>query len=146
MHDLWISRAEADIIYADLSHWKPHGWISYDRSVSIARVAHILEHRVGTGGLRHHKVNETKFNILEKREKRLHDFPQVKSPVKKQFPSPSEPRQASIHLTWQPTSPKRFNLQNANVLQKVASESETDRAERLLDLIEDEEDSMVTST
>ena len=144
MHDLWISRAEADIIYADLSHMeKPHGWISYDRfKLGIARVAHILEYRVGTGGLRHHKVNEKKFNILEKREKRLHDFPQVKSPVKKQFLSPSKPRQASIHLTWQPTSPKRFNLQNANVLQKVARESETDRAERLLDLIEDEEDSM----
>ena len=47
-----------------------------------------------------------------------------------------------MHLTWQPTSPKRFHLQNAHVLKKVASESETDRAERLLDLIEDEEDSM----
>ena len=50
-----------------------------------------------------------------------------------EFPSPSKPRQASIHRTWQPTSPKRFKiLQNVNVLQKVASESETDRAERLL--------------
>ena len=61
-------RAEADIIYADLSHMeKPHGWISYDRfKLGIARVAHILEYRVGTGGLRHHKVNENKFNILER--------------------------------------------------------------------------------
>ena len=43
MHDLWISRAEADIIYADLSHMeKPHGWISYDRfKLGIARVAHM---------------------------------------------------------------------------------------------------------
>jgi hypothetical protein len=144
MHDLWISRAEADVIYVDLSTMeKPHGWINFDRfKLGLARVAHILEHRVGPGGLRHHKINEDRFNILNKKEKRLHDYPQIKSPIKKQFASPIQPRRASVHLTWQPTSPRKEDLKKKHILKKVTTESEADRAERLLDLIEDEEDSM----
>ena len=144
MHDLWISRAEADVIYIDLSTMEqPHGWIDFNRfKLGLARVAHILEHRVGPGGLRHHKINENKFNILEKKEERLHDYPQLKSPIKKQFASPMKPRRASVHLTWEPISPKRSNLQGKHLLRKVTTESEAERAERLLDLIEDEKDSM----
>ena len=156
-NDCFITRAEGDLVFSELSRAldlkkRAHGrtvtvktkeksGLSFaDMLLGLTRVAQTVDRR--SGGLREY-VEENKIGLSKNdsagTETRLFDYKQLSSPRQnvQRHATPNFSRRGSVHLNWSPSSPTR--LQNS----PTGKESNKARTDRMLALVEKDNESML---